>query len=41
MRRDHFTRISLEKNYIPFNQIESDIKNDELNKYPLEEDGPL
>jgi hypothetical protein len=30
MRRDHFTRINLEKNYIPFNQIESNIKNNEL-----------
>jgi hypothetical protein len=30
MRRDHFTRINLEKNYIPFNQvskIESNISN--------------
>jgi hypothetical protein len=27
MRRDHFTRINMEKNYIPFNQIENDLKN--------------
>jgi hypothetical protein len=23
MRRDHFTRINLEKNYTPFNQVEN------------------
>ena len=26
MRRDHFTRINLEKNYTPFNSIENDIR---------------
>ena len=32
MRRDHFTRINLEKNYTPFNNIstEIDIKNNDL-----------
>jgi hypothetical protein len=30
MRRDHFTRINLEKSYLPFNQIESNIKIDEF-----------
>jgi diadenosine tetraphosphate (Ap4A) HIT family hydrolase len=35
MRRDHFTRINLEKSYTPFNQIknESNIRNDDLNEY--------
>jgi len=35
MRRDHFTRINLEKNYIPFNQIEneSNIRNNDLTEY--------
>ena len=28
MRRDHFTRINLEKNYTPYSTIESNIKND-------------
>jgi len=28
MRRDHFTRINLEKNYIPYSTIETNIKND-------------
>ena len=27
MRRDHFTRINLEKNYTPYSTIESNIKN--------------
>ena len=31
MRRDHFTRINLEKNYTPFNFIENDIRNTDLN----------
>ena len=31
MRRDHFTRINLEKNYTPYNEkIESNIKNNEI-----------
>ena len=33
MRRDHFTRINLEKNYTPFNLIENDIRNTDLNEY--------
>ena len=33
MRRDHFTRINLEKNYTPFNSIENDIRNSDLNEY--------
>jgi len=28
MRRDHFTRINLEKNYTPYSTIETNIKND-------------
>ena len=41
MRRDHFTRINLEKNYTPYSTIESNIKNDSELEVQLTKNGHL